>query len=192
MADHANKGAVARLPHAVRELINQRIRDGATDAAVAEWCRVSGHEISEGSIRTWRAGVPDQKSPSGYQRWINSQERLSDMAAKREFAREIVEKGQGADIHEAATQIAASQLFEVIEEFDLQKVKTSLEQDPTLYPKVLRALAALNAGGLDFAKFREHVAEKKRAITDAVAQAKTPGGITPETLARIEEAASLL
>ena len=177
MTENANKGEVSRLPGAVREQVCQRIFDGATDEAVAAWLTASGHDLGPGSVRTWRAGTPDQKSRPGYVRWCADCQRRADMQRTRDLALQIVREG-GAEIHEAASQIAASQLYELLDEFDLDRVKARLSDDPKLYTDLIRALASLTKGGVEFARFRAHVNEQKNRIEEVVK--KGTGGITPE------------
>ena len=74
-----------------------------------------GSEIdppNDANITNWRTG--------GYQDWLGEQQRLEDMRLKREFAFEIVSRNEGSKIHEAAAQLAASQLYETISDFDLR------------------------------------------------------------------------
>jgi len=49
------------------------------------------------------------------------------MKAKREFAIQIASENEGSKIHEAALHLAASQIYEVICDFDLQKLKDLLK-----------------------------------------------------------------
>src|SRR4051812_17800637 len=105
------KGKIARLPKKLRDVVNLMIQDGATFEQIKTM--LEKHDVfglAKQNLTNWREG--------GYQDWLKEQERLEDMRAKREFALEVVRQNEGSKIHEAALQLAASQLYEVITEFD--------------------------------------------------------------------------
>lgn len=188
-----HRGMIARLPYEVRSEVCRRLRDGQTYAAVAEYARGAGYpDIDERHVERW--AKPDSETGRcGYNDWLRDQDRLDDMASKREFALQIVRANEGSTIHEAALQVAASQLYEVITEFNLDNIKQQLAEKPKLYADLVGSLGKLSHAGLEYAKYRDHVVEQKRKITQLTsAAAKAPGGLTPETLKQIEEAAALL
>jgi hypothetical protein len=115
------------------------------------------------------------------------------MKAKREFALEIVRQNEGSKIHEASLQLAASQLYEVITDFDIEAVKTLLKAAPENYAKIVNALSKLSESALDVEKFKANIAEQKRKIELELGRANTAGGgLTPETLGKIKEALNLM
>jgi hypothetical protein len=189
-------GKIARLPKTLRDAVNTALRDGATAAAVIKLVSAaaangttngdgSAIEIpNEQNITNWRDG--------GYQDWLKEQERLDDMRAKREFALRVVQENEGSKIHEAGLNLAASQIFELLQDFDVSTLKEQLADDPENYSKVVSALARISKEALGFEKYRQLVAEQKRKIEDALNTAKTKGGLTPDTLATIEQAAAML
>ena len=189
-------GKIARLPKTLRDAVNTALRDGATAAAVIKLVSAaaangttngdgSAIEIpNEQNITNWRDG--------GYQDWLKEQERLDDMRAKREFALRVVQENEGSKIHEAGLNLAASQIFELLQDFDVSTLKAQLADDPENYSKVVSALARISKEALGFEKYRQLVAEQKRKIEDALNTAKAKGGLTPDTLATIEQAAAML
>lgn len=184
------KGKVAGLAHAVRTAINLALRDGATYADAARLAPADAG-ITEKNIENWAKADPTTGT-SGYLDWLAEQDRLADMQAKREFALEVVRQNEGSTIHEASLQLAASQLYEVVSEFDLDGLKADLRDSPKNYGLVVDALTKLSKGGLEFAKYRDRVAEQKRRIEAELGKAKAPGGLTPDTIERIERELKLL
>lgn len=176
-------GKIARAPFAVRTHVNELLRDGAKYAAIIKF--LEGHEIhvNETNITNWQQG--------GYQDWLKEQTRLEDMRAKREFALRIVQDNEGSNIHEAGLQLAASQIFEVLEDINVEDLKAKLANDPENFSKIVGALAKISKEALGFEKFKQLVLEQKRKIEAALNTAKK-SGLTPETLATIEQAAAML
>lgn len=143
---NARTGKIARAPFEVRTRVNEMLRDGATAGAVIKFLESKDiFAVSEMNVTNWRQG--------GHQDWLSEQARLSDMQAKREFALEIVKQNEGSKLHEASLQLAASQLYEVLTEFDLGNLKTLLKAEPENYAKIVTALARLSKGALDRERF---------------------------------------
>lgn len=181
----ARTGKIARAPFEVRTRVNEMLRDGATASAVIKFLESKDiFGVVEQNVTNWRQG--------GHQDWLREQERLSDMAARREFAMQIVRENEGSKIHEATLHLAATQLYEALEDFDVRGLKELLSEKPENYAAVVNSLAKLSKGALDMEKYRDLVAAQKRKIEEACAAAKSKGGLTKETLATIEQAAAML
>jgi len=163
------------------------LRDGFTYADVIAWLITEGHgepgDFNDQNLTNWKEG--------GHQDWLGEQARLEEMKAKREFAMEIVRQNEGSKIHEAALQIAASQVYEVLNEFDLSSLKDLLAEKPENYAALINGLAKLSKGGLEFEKYREQVATRKREMESLLDQ---PDGraITRETIDQLKEKLRLL
>jgi hypothetical protein len=177
-------GKIARLRKDLRDQVNTMLRDGAPYAQIIRYLAQNGaDEINDQNLTNWKDG--------GYQDWLKEQERLADLQAKREFAFEIVKQNEGSKIHEASLQLAASQLYEVISDYDLTSLKELLADKPANYAKVVNALAKLSSSALDIEKYREQVKAQKDKISAEISKAKN-AGLTPETLTKIEDALNLL
>lgn len=178
-------GKIARAPFEVRTKVNELMRDGATAAEIITHLAGQGiTDVSDSNVSNWRQG--------GHQDWLKEQERLADMQAKREFALEVVKQNEGSKLHEATLHLAATQIYETITEFDLGNLKNLLAEKPENYAALVNSLAKLSKGALDIEKFKENVRAQKAKIEDALNIAKQGGGLTPDTLKQIEEAAALL
>lgn len=192
----ARTGKIARLPKTLRDAVNLALLDGATANAVIKIvtdAKANGATNGDGSeieipndqnITNWRDG--------GFMDWRKENERLDDMRAKREFALRIVNESEGGKIHEAGLNLAASQIFELLQDFDVGAMKEKLAENPEEFSKLVSSLARISKEALGFEKYRELVAEQKRKINEALSAAKGKGGITPETLQTIEQAAAML
>lgn len=192
----ARTGKIARLPKTLRDAVNFALRDGATAARVTELiaqAKTNGATNGDGTeielpndqnVTNWRDG--------GHADWLKEQARLEDMRLKREFALDVVKQNEGGKIHEAGLNLAASQIFEVLQDFDLDALKERLAEDPENFIGVVRALSGITKEAREFEKYREFVAEQKRKIEAAIADGSSKGGITPETLTKIRNELNLL
>jgi hypothetical protein len=178
-------GKIARLPKDVRDGVNGRLRDGQTYLTIAAWLDDIGYtEVSESNLSNWKEG--------GFEDWQKHQERLETDKMKREFALELVKDNEGSKIHEATLQLAASQVYEVLSDYDVGPLKDTLADKPGLYPKFLNALAKVSEGGLKYERYREEVKKGKARIEAELTTATSKGGITPDTLAKIKNELNLL
>ena len=192
----ARTGKIARLKKAHRDQVNTMLLDGASAESVIRFIGklvAAGETDADGeaiqlpndqNITNWREG--------GYADWLKERQRLDDMRSKREFALEIVKLNEGGKIHEAGLNLAASQIFELLQDFDVQTLKNQLADDPENYSKLVSALARISKEALGFEKYREQVAEARRQIEAALDADKGKGGITPETLEKIRNELNLL
>lgn len=161
-------GKIARLPKEIRDVVNLMLADGATaDVVIAklEGMLANGAKGADGepieipndqNITNWFQG--------GHQDWLAEQKRLEDMRFKREMAMDIVRQNEGGKIQEAAMQIAASQLYEVISEFDIQSLKDLLHDEPENFAQVVNSLAKLSKSALDYEKYRDAVVSAKTEL----------------------------
>ncbi len=182
---NARTGKIARAPFEVRTQVNRMLRDGMPAVAVMTYLATQGIPgVNEQNVTNWRDG--------GYQDWLGQQCRLDEMAAKREFAMEIVKQNQGSQLHEATLHLAASQLYEALTDFDIGSLKELLADKPENYANIVNSLAKLSKGALELNKYKDQVREQKAKIEAALGAAKTKGGLTQDTLKQIEDAAAML
>jgi hypothetical protein len=172
-------GVVAHLPKVVRNVINQLIEDGKEYEEMAARVKELGHEVKKDHLISWRQG--------GYQDWLRERERLAHMRIIREFAQEIVRENQGKEVQEAAIEIATSQIYEMLTDFDPETLRVRLERgNPVDYMRMLMALARLSDGGLKYERYRAEVEEKKRKMQEML-KGSEEGGLSDETIAKLEE-----
>ena len=181
--DHRRKGKIARLPKIVRDSLNQMILDGLAYRKIIQQLGAHGKGLNEQNLTNWKKG--------GHHDWLDQQARLEDMRAKREFALDIVRENAGGQVQEASIQIAASQIYQILMDYDVRALKKRLKSDPENYARVINALSKLTEGGLKFDRYRAEVALRKANIEKEMARSE-PGGITPETRRRIEHELNLM
>lgn len=187
--EHRGQSKIGRLPYQLRHEVNLRIRDGMPYSRIIAWLKEQGCEevFSEQNFTNW------YQSANGYGKWEREQTRLCEMQARREFAERLVSDNQGTQVHEAALQIATSQIYEVLSEYNLDNLSTLLEVEPERYADLVNALAKLSKGALDIRKYQEQVAERKRAIQDELAKVKAGNNaLTAQTIEAIEAQLKLL
>src|SRR5207249_6381370 len=106
-------------------------------------------EVTSDQLRGWRE--------RGYEDWLKQQQRLADMKVNREFALELAKANKGKALEEAALQVAAAQIYEVLMNFDATTLKEKLAGDPVNYTRLIHALAKLSDGGLKYERYRAEV-----------------------------------
>ncbi len=176
-------GKIARLPFEIRTEVNQWIRDGVPYAQIIAFLAARGHMgINEQNLTNWKDG--------GHQDWLKKQERLADMAAKREFAMQIVKENDGSRLHEANLHLAASQLYDVLTDFDTERLKDMLDENPSQYRHIANALAKLSKGNIEVQKYKDACDRALKLLADA--KKGDAGGLSSETIERIERELKLL
>lgn len=174
-------GKIARLPFETRTKVNEMLRDGVTYQEIITF--VGDADLNEQNITNWKEG--------GHQDWLKEQARLDDMQAKREFALEIVRNNEGSKLHEANLHLMASQLYEVVSDFDPQRLKDLLDEKPENYDFIASAITKLSKGNIEVQKYKDANARALRLLEDAKKETIS-GGLSAETIEKIEKELKLL
>lgn len=184
MADRRT-GKIARLPFELRTEVNGWLRDGLPYAQIIAFLAAKGHEgINEQNVTNWKDG--------GHQDWLKEQARLEDMQAKREFAFQIVRENEGSKLHEANLHLAASQIYDVLADFDPQRLKDLLDESPENYAHVVNALGRLSKSNIEVQKYKDANTRAMAELEKAKQIVERGGGLTAETLEKIERELKLL
>jgi hypothetical protein len=89
-SDHALVGKIARLPHDIREQLNQRLLDGLSGTEILPWlnelpavkeilrAQFDGVPIHKQNLTVWRQG--------GFQRWLRERRRVSTLKERCQYA----------------------------------------------------------------------------------------------------------
>jgi len=196
---HVRNGKIARLPASARTKVNLMLRDNVLAPLIA--ARINqehAHDLKQlgidpvtrHNVGEWRGG--------GYGDWERQQERLEVMRFQQEFALELAQRN-GSSVEQANLALAASQICEILQDFDLRDLKTKLQEKPELYSMLIDAVSKISRAGLgerkwqlELTKYKDKVAEQKRIIEQELGSTKAASGLTPETIERIREALSLL
>ncbi len=204
----SRRSKIAALPEAVRADVNRRLADGHTARSIADWLsdlpevqallreRFNNEPVSESNVSAWRLG--------GYQDWL---ERRDDLDLVRELsaqASDLASATQAAPTPGAAL-LASAKLFQALQACDPVA-------DPSRFRLLVLGLADLRVAEdaerrLQLAQQRLQQADRKllfeerrvKALEARLAAARgllpppeSKGGITPETLARIEKELHIL
>ncbi len=104
-------GKIARLPDAIREQLNRRMRDGESAETILSWLnelpeaksilaeQFGGAAITPINLSKWRR--------TGYRRWLQTQEPYKGIAALAEDAGAVSRAGGGTLARGAATMASA-------------------------------------------------------------------------------------
>jgi len=113
----ARGGKIARLPHAVREALNERLRDGLPRAEISTWLnslppvreilqkRFGGAPITEDNVSKWRHG--------GYAGWLENQQTKEAMAIMLAACRGIDQAEREALTSRLALVVTARMVVEL-------------------------------------------------------------------------------
>jgi len=168
--------AIAKLPREVRNSINDLLDKGASDETVLQSMSVSSKGIGADDLRVWRE--------TGFPAWRREQQRLAAMQETRRDAIRIARSSKGKPIQKAF-KFAATQIYEILSDFDVASLKTKMEADPRHYALIVSVLAKISEASLEIERERAAAAAKKKSQ-------KSPGVMTQETLEAIETEIKLL
>ena len=178
-------GKIARLPYDFRTIVNTMLRDGEPYANIIQFLHETpGVDVNDQNLTNWSQG--------GHQDWLKEQARLEEMKAKREFAMEIVKQNDGSKLHEANLHLAASQIYDVLTDFDPERLKALLDEKPENYANIVNALGKLSKSNVELQKYKDAVAEQKKKILAITEAGAKTGGVSEEARQQIREAAALL
>lgn len=215
----ARQGKIARLPEPIRAELNQRLRNGEMGPQILPWLNsvpevqavlaefFQSQPINPQNLSDWRQG--------GFADWEEKQDRTYRIKELAGYAVKLSE-ANGGSIATGASAIASGRLLELLEaatgEAD-QKLSAEEIQDIVGSLTSLRSAEiaqqradmdreklkrkdeeiALAKAAFDqrLKEYEDKVAAQKREIESALGTVKK-GGLTAETLQRIEEAARLL
>jgi len=182
-------GKIASLPKVLRDQVNVMLRDGVTYAAISSFLEQHDQAgINAENISHWFKGPGDAEDGSGFKDWLKEQSRLEDMRIKREFALDVVRENEGSRIHEAAVQIAASQIYEVITDLDPETIREKLKESPEQYSRLINALAKLSDQGLRYQRYKDEV---KKALDETMGKSAA-GVLTKEDIVALQERLKIL
>ena len=175
---------MAKLSKRIRKIINRLLKEGRSPEEIVLHLGEAGHELSVEQVTAWKEG--------GYREWAKTLDRLQALRRMREFACKVTRANPGAELQEAALQLAAAQVCELLAHFDAGILKSHLAENPSLYTHLLNSLARLSDGGLKYERYRAEVAERKEAMKKELETARQEGGLTLETVEKIERELNLL
>src|SRR5215469_12158743 len=117
-------GKIARLPHKIREEVNQRLRDNVPGGVICKWlnglpaakavCKEFAQRrgsaqspITRSQVSEWRRG--------GFQDWLREQQMLEETRELRKWCGKLAENG--CDLSEGAAALLSGQLLKMVQCF---------------------------------------------------------------------------
>jgi hypothetical protein len=183
--ERAKSGKIARAPKVLRDVVNGMLQDNKPQSEIIAFLEHNGiRGVRPQNVSNWRA--------NGFQKWLKQNERLQEMKDRREFALQMVKDNEDSNVSEAAMQLAASTIYEALDDLDTGAIKTLIREQPENFPKLVNSLAKVSDVGLKFKRYKSEVQAAKERIAAELGRAKGKGGIMPETLERIEAELKLL
>lgn len=124
MTTRCYRSKIGRLPFAVRNELNERIRDGEGGPAILAWLNagkatrrvlreLKAGEINAQNLTDWRSG--------GYADWLADQERADRIRRLAEISSTIA-SAAGGNAAGVGCNIAAAKIMDILEESDPEKV----------------------------------------------------------------------
>lgn len=153
MTTRCYRSKIGRLPFAVRNELNERIRDGEGGPAILAWLNAEKatrrvlKELKQGEVNA--QNLTDWRS-SGYRDWLEDQER-ADRIRRLAEASSAIAAAAGGNAAGVGCNIATAKIMDILEETDPEKVSD-----------LAKALVQLRAG--ENAAQKVALAEEKNAI----------------------------
>lgn len=168
----ARVGKIARLPLAVREELNARLRDNESGQTILEWVNglevaqellgrhFGGEPISDSNLSVWRQG--------GFEEWMQEQAKVHKIEKLSELSLRLA-KASGGNLSEGLLAIASGKLQEALEAG--QEVEFDDEGEPIVtgvaLDKLVKALTAVRGMELEAQKLevkRVELEQKGQAL----------------------------
>lgn len=187
-------GRIAKMPAAIRAWVNESLADGFTYKKVSEGLAERGFPgVSTCFVHRWFIG--------GHQDWLRNEERKENLRIRTKAAFALVQDFKDKDksaFSSCNELLLLSQINDVLQGFNPERLKELIEEKPEHFFRLASAINAQSSERikrekleLEWKKYQDQVAEQKRKIDEALEGSQCQG-LTPETLAKIEEAARLL
>jgi hypothetical protein len=118
------KGKIGRLPFAIRQQLNARMRDGEADVEILPW--LNGLPEVKAALKDARFGGAKQTASAisaqnlseyrarAYVTWLSEQDKVDRIKAMAEFSMRLADAA-GGDVNSPAVSIAAGKIMEALE-----------------------------------------------------------------------------
>lgn len=150
----ARTGKIARLPLAIRDEVNRRLREGEPGPKIIAWLHTlpevlkvldeyfREEPISPQNLSEWRQG--------GYDEWLKRLEQVDRTKELAAYGLSLAQQNNGGAADGVAA-ITGGQFLEIFESLDVDKQKDLLKEKPGSFPELVAA----------FAKFESAQAKKE-------------------------------
>jgi len=181
------RGKIGRLPYDIRCTVNEMIRDNVSHEVIIGFLDTKGHYgVIPQNVSAWKN--------NGYRKWQRHQQRIEDMRSRRERSREMLAAAGDEDALTLESNEAASYAVDimahVLEEFDADRLKDLVDEDPKRFMDIVTALDRLRRSDQSFVKLRMEFEAYKRRVRELAEEAreKAAAGGGSEDLAALADA----
>lgn len=113
----ARQGKIARLPHALRQLVNQRLLNGEAAATLLAWLNTQPAAIQAWALHFEGAPATPQNlsewRQGGWKEWLSRNQRTEDLKTLSTFANDLAKSG--GNIADGAAAILSGHILEALE-----------------------------------------------------------------------------
>jgi hypothetical protein len=154
-------GKIARLPKAVREMINQMLDDNLPHKVIIEELGEAGTGLNAQNLTNWRRG--------GYQDHLKQQAQIERSRAQMEFAADLLKDSgpvAAGQVIRACNLVAATQVLDVIVDYGEDALKKMLQEKPLAYLTLLNTICNMSNAAV---RADQHRIEAQEAQSHATA-----------------------
>lgn len=171
----ARTGKIARLPLAIRDELNSRLRDNESGQTILEWVNgldvtkeiltksFAGEPISDANLSVWRQG--------GFAEWLHDQDDIERIHRLQEVSIRLA-KASGGNLSEGLLALNVGRIQTALEQFwegmrDIESTEDGNEKDKAV-TKLLGSLTAIRGMEIEKQKLdlkRVEVEQKGESLT---------------------------
>lgn len=146
----ARRGKIARLPYAVRDMINRMLRNNIAHSTIVE-------ALDEHNIKVTERNVSNWKTRGGYRDWCIEQDRALETRLLQDNLTEHLRTNDASQLPEVGLQLAATQLSQIFLQPNIQQ---QLISDPDKYARTIGILCRLARQIHNLQKYRDDAAKE--------------------------------
>ena len=126
---------------------------------------------------------------TGYRIWLAEQERREDAQVQIELLFDLVQEKDNCKLHEAAQQIGALRISQLLASFDATALTAAFQQHPQSFVRLIQTLPSLGRAGMDCERVLAELSKHKSAQDPA---SKKQRGISKEAMQYVTQAINLM
>jgi hypothetical protein len=149
-APRTRNGKVARLPYAVRDMINRMLRNNIPHSQIVDALDELQFKVTERNISNW-------KTRGGYRDWCIAQERALETRLLQDNLLEQLRKNDASQLAEVGLQLAATELSQF---FLKSETRQQLNTDPEKFARTIGILCRLARQIHILQKYRDQSAKE--------------------------------
>ena len=136
-AQRSRVGYIARLPKALRKIVNRMLDDGKPFQEIIDELEKHRDQwppditaLAHHHLVSWRGG--------GYQDWVHHQEQLAHLRTREEFTLDFISKTDPGELYKAALRLGLSRIVEALYQLNILGCQNSLHPSVRLRRSAIR------------------------------------------------------